>query len=188
MNELLSDSFDLRLAARLRALRQARGWSLDRLADLSGVSRATLSRLETGEVSGTASVLNRLCAAHGLTLSRLMGMVEGDFPPHVPAAVQEVWLDPSAGFARRVVSPPSPRLKGEAIQAMIEPGQTISYDRPPRPGLEHHLVMLVGRLTVTVEGVAYALQAGDALRYQLHGDSRFETPPDTGATYLLFLV
>lgn len=181
-------AFDLRLGARLRALRQARGWSLDRLAELSSVSRATLSRLETGEVSGTASVLNRLCAAHGLTLSRLMGMVEGEFPALVLAAAQEVWVDPAAGYTRRVVSPPSPSLKGEAIRAAIEPGQMIAYDHPPRPGLEHHLVMLSGRLTVTVEGVAHALQAGDALRYQLHGDSRFETPPDTGATYLLFLV
>jgi transcriptional regulator with XRE-family HTH domain len=181
-------TFDLRLAARLRALRQARGWSLDRLAELAGVSRPTLSRLETGEVSGTASVLNRLCAAHGLTLSRLMGMVEGEFPPHVPAASQDVWVDPSAGYTRRVVSPPSPALKGEAIQGVIAPGQTIAYDRPPRPGLEHHLVMLSGRLTVTVDGVAHAIEAGDALRYVLHGESRFQTPAETGATYLLFLV
>ncbi len=187
MNETFSP-FDLRLAARLRALRQERGWSLDRLAELSGVSRATLSRLETGEVSGTASVLNRLCAAHGLTLSRLMGQVEDTFPPLVPAAAQEVWVDPTAGFTRRIVSPPSPALKGEAIEATLAPGQTIAYDRPPRPGLEHHLVMLAGRLTVTVEGAAHNLQAGDVLRYQLHGDSRFETPADTGATYLLFLV
>jgi transcriptional regulator with XRE-family HTH domain len=187
MNEPLSP-FDLRLAARLRVLRQERGWSLDRLAELSGVSRATLSRLETGEVSGTASVLNRLCAAHGFTLSRLMGQVEDAFPPLVPAAAQEVWVDLTAGFTRRIVSPPSPALKGEAIQATLAPGQIIAYDRPPRPGLEHHLVMLTGRLTVTVQGTAHALQAGDVLRYQLHGDSRFETPADTGATYLLFLV
>jgi transcriptional regulator with XRE-family HTH domain len=187
MNEPLS-AFDHRLAARLRGLRQARGWSLDRLADLSSVSRATLSRLETGEVSGTASVLNRLCAAHGLTLSRLMGMVEREFPALVPTAAQEVWVDPSVGFTRRVVSPPSPALKGEAIRAAIEPGQVIAYDRPPRPGLEHHLVMLAGHLTVTVEGIAHALEAGDTLRYQLHGESRFETPADAGASYLLFLV
>jgi transcriptional regulator with XRE-family HTH domain len=37
---------DRRLAERLRALRGERGWSLDELARRSGVSRATLSRLE----------------------------------------------------------------------------------------------------------------------------------------------
>ena len=34
--------------ARLRSLRQARGWSLDDLAERSNVSASTISRLETG--------------------------------------------------------------------------------------------------------------------------------------------
>ena len=42
---------DQRLAGRLKALRLARGWSLDELAGRAGVSRATLSRLENAEVS-----------------------------------------------------------------------------------------------------------------------------------------
>ena len=57
-----------RLAAYLRDLRRARGLSLDGLAALSGVSRATLSRIETAEVSPTADTLDRLASAHGMTL------------------------------------------------------------------------------------------------------------------------
>ena len=72
-------SIDRRIARRLKGLRTERGWSLDALAQRSAVSRATLSRLENAEVSPTASVLGRLCAAHGLTLSRLMLMVEKRF-------------------------------------------------------------------------------------------------------------
>ena len=45
------DAADLRLAERLRALRRARRWSLDELSALSGVSRASLSRIENGDVS-----------------------------------------------------------------------------------------------------------------------------------------
>ena len=46
------------------------------------VSRASLSRLENAEVSPTASVLGRLCAAYGLTMSRLMrGMSKASSEP-----------------------------------------------------------------------------------------------------------
>lgn len=56
------DDLDARLARRLAELRTSRGWSLDALAARSGVSRATLSRLENAEVSPTAALLGKLCA------------------------------------------------------------------------------------------------------------------------------
>jgi len=81
-NPTLTDNeTEQRLAARLKQLRVEQGWSLDQLASASQVSRATLSRLENGEVSPTTSVLGKLCAAYGLAMSRLLRMVEDDFPP-----------------------------------------------------------------------------------------------------------
>ena len=54
------EQFERQLAERLAALRTAAGWSLDELATRSGVSRATLSRLERAETSPTATLLSRL--------------------------------------------------------------------------------------------------------------------------------
>lgn len=186
---LLHDSsIDRRLAERLKALRVERGWSLDALAERCGVSRATLSRLENAEVSPTASVLGRLCAAHGLTLSRLMRSVEDDFAALVPPGSQPVWRDPSVGFERRSVSPPSPGLTGEVLECRLGPGARIDYELPPRPGLEHHLLLLEGALEVTLGGTVHALAPGDCLRYRLEGPSAFATPEGVGARYLLFLL
>lgn len=177
-----------RLALRLRDLRAERGWTLDEMAARSGVSRATLSRLENAEVSPTASVLGKLCAAYGLTMSRLMLMVEDGFPPLVRRDAQPVWSDPEVGFRRRSVSPPAQSLAGEALDCELGPGVRIDYDEPPRPGLEHHLVLLSGRLAVTVDGRTHDLEPGDCLRYQLRGPSAFSTPAESGARYLLFMV
>lgn len=181
-------NIDRRIAGRLKALRAERGWSLDELAARSGVSRATLSRLEKAEVSPTASVLGKLCAAHGLTLSRLMHLVEDDFAPLVRRDEQSVWQDPDGGFRRRAVSPPARSLAGEAIEGELAPGQRIDYRASPRSGLEHHLILLDGRLRLEVEGRGHDLEAGDCLRYQLHGQSAFVTPDDCGARYLIFIV
>lgn len=181
-------AIDRRIAQRLRDLRAEREWSLDDLAARCDVSRATLSRLENAAVSPTAAVLGRLCAAYGLTLSRLMVMVEDGFAPLVGRGEQAVWTDRSTGFRRRTVSPPQGPLAGEVLECKLEPGTRIDYDRPPRQGLEHHLVLTEGRVRVEVGGEAHDLVPGDCLRYQLTGPSAFSTPAGSGATYLLFIL
>ena len=186
--DLFTESIERRIAQRIRSLRTERQWPLEELSHRSGVSRATLSRIENCEVSPTANVLGRICGALGLTLSRLMVLVEDGFAPHLPREGQLVWGDPETGFQRRAVSPPAPGLSGEVVEAALPPGTRIAYDRPPRPGLEHHLVMLDGALTLTVDGIRHRLSPGDCLRYRLHGESLFETPANSGARYFLFMV
>jgi len=181
-------AIDQRIAQRLRALRAERKWSLDEVAKRSAVSRATLSRLENAEVSPTASVLGKLGAAYGLTVSRLMHMVEDDFAPLIRRNAQPVWTDESVGFRRRSVSPPARTLAAEMLECELEPGARIAYDEPPRPGLEHHLLLIEGLLEISVGGETHALRPGDCLRYQLFGSSIFTTPERSGARYILVVV
>lgn len=175
-----------RLADRLRELRRERGWSLDDLASRSGISRATLSRMEKADVSPTAEQLGKLCAAHAMPASRLLALAEERFPPVVARADQAIWTDEATGFCRRSVSPPAAALAAEVIEGTLKVGGKVAYDAPPVPGLEHHLVVLSGRLRVTVEGTAHELSPGDCLRYLLFGSTRFEAIAD--ARYLLVLV
>jgi transcriptional regulator with XRE-family HTH domain len=180
-------SLDRQIAQRLKSLRSERGWSLDDLAKRSGVSRATLSRLEKVEVSATAMVLGRLCAAYGMTLSRLIRLVEDEFAPLIARDQQPVWTDPANGFVRRSVSPPARMLAGEAVECQLEPGTEIIYEQSPRSGLEHHIILVEGAMSVTLEGREHRLRPGDCLRYQLFGRSEFRTG-DQPARYFLFMV
>ena len=174
------------LAAHLRALRTERGMTLQQLADQSGVSRATLSRIENDDVSPTAETLGRLASALVLPISRLLAPMEHDFPPLVRVDAQSVWRDPETGFVRRSLSPPSRQLAIELIEGDLPPRTRIAYDAPAVPAQEHHLVMLSGALSVTVDGVGHDLQAGDCLRYKLQGPSVFLTG-DQGARYMIAL-
>lgn len=189
MENIISDSTaDERLAQRLRTLRAERSWSLDELSGRSGISRATLSRLENAEVSPTASVLGKLCGAYGLTMSRLMRMVEDDFAALVRRIDQPVWTDPETGFRRRSISPPAQSLAGEMLECELPPNTRIAYDVPPRPGLEHYLHLLDGQLDITVDGRLHRLEPGDCLRYQLFGASAFVTGAEAPARYILFIL
>ena len=181
-------AIERRIAQRLAHLRAERGWSLDALAERTGISRATLSRLERSELSPTAAMLGRLCTVYGWTLSRLMAEAETR-PPHlVPAAEQPEWKDPESGYRRRMVSPPAPGLHGELVEVRIPPGGAVSFDTSPIPGLEHHLWMLEGSLDLDVEGSRFRLRPGDCLRYALAGPTRFQATGRREARYVIAMV
>lgn len=181
-------SIDRRIASRLAGLRSGQGWSLETLASRSGISRATLSRLERCELSPTATMLSTLCGQYGWTLSRLMAEAENGPPSLVRENEQVSWQDPESGYVRRVVSPPGPRLKGELVEVTLPAGASVAYDDSPVPGLEHHLWMLAGVLVLDIEGTALRLEKGDCARYVLSGASRFHCPGKGPAHYLVALV
>lgn len=60
------------LCRRVRALRAARGWSLDGLAKASGVSRSMLSQIERDEANPTLAVLFRIAQAFRMPLGELI--------------------------------------------------------------------------------------------------------------------
>ena len=99
-----AEDVDRRIALRLGQLRRARGWSHDDLADRTGISRATLSRIERSELSPTAAMRGKLCTAYGWTLSRLMADAECPATSLVPASEQAIWTDPESGYRRRAAA------------------------------------------------------------------------------------
>jgi transcriptional regulator with XRE-family HTH domain len=181
------DASDVRLAQRLRELRRARRWSLDELAARSGVSRASLSRIENGDVSPTASVLGRLAGAYGATVSRLLANIEAEAPALVARDDQPEWIDPATGFRRRSVSPASLDFDCEVLRCELPADASIDYPLPPRLGLEHHLYLEEGALELVIEGTVHRLSAGDCLRYKLMGASRFHAAGRRPARYILVL-
>lgn len=176
-----------RLAARLAELRRERGLSLDALADRSGISRATLSRLERGEVSPTTALLAKLCSTYAMTLSRFIGEIEGGLPAMISPDQQPVWRDRSAGFVRRSLSPPAADLAAEVIEVVLDPGCAMHYPAPTRPDHEHHLILRSGTLCVSLQTGDHHLSPGDVLRYRLTGPSGYRAGAE-GARYIMVLV
>ncbi|MFC7292519.1 helix-turn-helix domain-containing protein [Hirschia litorea] len=179
---------DALLALRLKSLRQENQYSLDQLAERSGISRGTLSRLEKGDVSPTTNVLGKLCSAYGLSMSRLMAMVETQFDPLVKAKDQQIWDDTKTGYTRKSVSPPNGHLSGEVVEGKLAPNTHICFEKPFRLNIEHHLILHSGSLRMTLDHCVYDLRDGDCLRYLLTGSSTFENTGPTPVHYHLFIL
>lgn len=176
------------LARRLSDLRKSRDWSLEDLAELSGISRATLSRVERGDTSPTAVALGQLARAFGLSMAELFGFGPEPHDTVLVQVDQPVWTDPETGFQRRSVSPAVSGFRGSVIEGTLPAGAIISYSVPPLPDLEHHLVLLEGSLSVTLGDEHHDLQAGDCLRFRLNSPNSYHAPGPDPARYLLTVI
>src|SRR5262245_8611492 len=67
-----ADAISRHLGGRVKQLRGERGWSLEALANASGVSRSMLSQIEREQANPTLAVTLRIARAFGLTLGELI--------------------------------------------------------------------------------------------------------------------
>lgn len=176
------------IARRVQALRNARGLSLAALAERSGVSRSNISLIERGESSATATVLDKLAGALGVTLASLF---EGDSTAPSPLSSREeqpVWTDPASGYTRRQLSPRAPSPM-QLVEVEFPPGRRVAYD-PTHNDAEiyQQLWLLKGRIDVTAGEQRWQLQPGDCLAFREGPGISYENPGTTPARYLLSLV
>ncbi len=176
------------LSRRLADLRKAREWSLEDLAERTEISRATLSRIERGDTSPTAVALGQFAKAFGLSMAELFGYGPASHDAKVSRKEQVLWQDPETGFERRSVSPAVSGFRGSVIEGVLPAGAIISYSVPPLPDLEHHLVLLDGKLVVTLGDERHEMRAGDCLRFRLNAPNAYHAPGPDPARYLLTVI
>ncbi len=71
-----TDAINENLGRRVKKLRGDRGWSLEELANVSGVSKSMLSEIEREKANPTLSVTYRIARAFGLNLQELIETAE----------------------------------------------------------------------------------------------------------------
>ncbi|MDR6874486.1 transcriptional regulator with XRE-family HTH domain [Bosea sp. BE125] len=187
--EMMDDlELDQRLGARIKALRQSRSLTLDMLAERSGVSRAMISRVERGESSPTAALLDRICAGLGIVLSVLF-RDEGHAGPLARRADQPVWTDPASGYVRRNVSPAGTGSGIEIVDVEMPAGGRVLLDAPRSAHrLDQQVWVLAGEMVVTLGGVEHRLAAGDCLQMLLDGPIAYHNPGSAPARYAVVLT
>src|SRR5882672_6681562 len=129
----LSRLIGRRVAERRAALRL----SLEEIAASTGVSPAMVSRIERGEVHASAVVLDKLCAALGISLSALFA--RGAASPLLRRADQPVWQDPASGYIRREVAPAGTGSSVRIVEVDFPTGAEVVFDRTPNRGFDQHV-------------------------------------------------
>jgi transcriptional regulator with XRE-family HTH domain len=185
--DIIFDDFAHRLAQRLRLERDSRGWSLADLAERSGVSKATISKIERAEVSPTAVVLVRLASAFELTLAGLMLRAEDHGGRLSRADEQPVWRDPETGYLRKQVFS-RPDHPVEIVQVELPPRQSVTLPASSYAHIRQTVWLLSGSLVITEGGERHELGAGDCLGFGPPADTVFANETNTPCVYIVALA
>ena len=176
-----------RLGVRVRDLRKERGLTLEELAEVSGVSRAMISKLERGEKNPTLVIAARLAEGLGVSLSRLAGVEERREVVVVPKEGRTVLRDPETGFERQSLSPTFPGRGVEFLRNVVPEGSTSGDFPPHRKGVGEHIVVEKGDLEAILDGERYQLRDGDALYFAADVPHRFNNVGRGECAYYLVI-
>jgi transcriptional regulator with XRE-family HTH domain len=176
-----------RLGERVRGLRRERGWTLELLAERSGVSRAMISKLERGEKNPTLVVAAKVAEGLGVNLSQLVGIEEKRAVVVVPQERRMTMRDPETGFERQLLSPSFGGRGVEFIRNVVPEGSTSGEFPPHRRGVEEYVVVERGRLRAVLGGEEYFLDEGDAAYFEADVAHRFDNAGEGECSYYLVI-
>src|SRR5437763_16818335 len=158
------DSITQAIGGRVRKGRAGRGWTLDQLAERSGVSRRVLVSIEQGSANPSIATLLLISDALGLGLPAL---VEMDHPPGLritrAGAAPVLWRGKQGGRAVRVAGTEPPDVT-ELWDWTLGPGE--SHSSPAHAaGTRELLLVLDGQVEVRVGQHAEVLATGDSASF-----------------------
>lgn len=145
------------VAGRLRALRVARGWTLDELERRTHLSSSTLSRLETGQRRLTLAQIDVLARAYGTSVDQLLSNEQPEDVVLRPAA------NSSGDLTFWHLTAPDD-TSGRHVVKMRLPERTQLPEPRVHPGSDWFYV-LSGTLRLQLGGREILVQAGQAASF-----------------------
>lgn len=176
---------DRRIGERIHALRGRKGLTLEELAERADVSRAMLSRIERGESSPTAQLMNKVCSGLGITLSALFAEAAPPASPVSRREMQPTWRDPATRYLRREISPSGSSV--DIIEVEFPPRGSVAFDNMRLANVEQQVWVLDGALEMDVGSETFRLAQGDCLKMQLDQLVVFRNPSRRQVRYAVIL-
>lgn len=160
------------IALTLKALRQQRGWSLDKAAEKTGVSKAMLGQIEREESSPTIATLWKIASGFDTSFSSFIEDTNTEFNKPIYRGGKTKQLHP-ADKKIRVMSlfPFDEQLHLEIFVIELLPGCE-HLSTPHQTGVIEHVVITEGKMEVFVNDKWQLLNKGEGLRFnadQPHG-------------------
>lgn len=173
------------IAARVRAERGKRRWTLDELAARSGISRRLVVQIEQAAANPSLATLLKLAAALGITLTALLENQPEDRPLAVVSGrdAMTLWSTPAGGAARLLVSHGPLELWTWTLQ----PGDRRA-SHAHRPGALELLSTHAGTITLEVGDHHVEVPAGDCAWFDATHPHAYDNRGAGAATFTLVVL
>jgi len=153
------------VGANLRRLRTRRGLSLERLAQISGVSRAMLGQIELGQSAPTINVLWKIARALEVTFSALISARTQSGALVLRSQESKILTSKDRSFSSRALFPFDEPRRVEFYELRLTGGSVEDADAHP-PGTSENLVVTAGTVEIDVAGDTHKLEAGDSILFE----------------------
>ncbi|HUS30882.1 MAG TPA: helix-turn-helix domain-containing protein [Kofleriaceae bacterium] len=153
------------VGANLRRLRTRRGLSLERLAQISGVSRAMLGQIELGQSAPTINVLWKIARALEVTFSALISARTQSGALVLRSSESKILTSKDRSFSSRALFPFDEPRRVEFYELRLSGGAVEDADAHP-PGTSENLVVTAGTVEIDVAGDTHKLDAGDSILFE----------------------
>lgn len=157
------DDLGTRIARSLRREREANGLSVSELARRAGVSKATVSQLESGAGNPSVETLWALGVALGVPFAVLVDQ-QTSAPTLIRAADLAGVPSSAAAYSATLLSASPPGARRDVYLIQAEPGDPRRSD-PHHQGTTEHVVLIAGQAHIGPVGDPVLLNPGDYLSY-----------------------
>lgn len=172
----------------LRRLRTRRGHSLERLAKLSGVSRAMLSQIETGKSAPTINLLWKVATALGVPFATLMNGQDIRGTTVLPRDRAKILTSSDGRFSSRALFPFSSERKVEFYELRLAPNHREDAE-PHAPGTLENLVVTEGTVEIVAgRDAPQILGEGDAIAFEADVPHSYRNLRSTEAVMYLVMT
>ena len=173
------------VGANLRRLRVKRALSLEKLARLSGVSRAMLGQIELGQSAPTINVLWKISTALGVPFSGLIGQRQAGGVVVLRGESAKMLTNHDGTYSSRALFPFDEPRRVEFYELRLKPGGEEHADAHA-PGTTENLVVAQGAVDIEVEGTVHRLGQGDAIVFEADAPHVYRNA--AGSESLMYLV
>ena len=176
------------LGQNLRRLRTRQGHSLERLARLSGVSRAMLSQIETGKSAPTINLLWKVSTALGVPFATLLDSQKAHGTVVLRRAEAKILASRDGRFTSRALFPFDGERKVEFYELRLAP-QHVEHAEAHAPGTVENIVVARGELEIRSGREApRSLSEGDAVVFEADVPHSYRNLSDEEAVAYLVMT
>ena len=177
------DDLRTRIARTLRREREAASLSVSGLARRAGISKATVSQLESGAGNPSVETLWALGVALGVPFAALVDQ-QANAPTLIRADDLAGIPSGAAAYSATLLSASPPGARRDIYLIQAEPGDP-RRSEPHHPGTVEHVVLISGQAHIGPTGDTELLNPGDYLSYAGDVAHIFDaTAPGTSAVLI----
>ena len=154
------------LGQRIRNIRKEKGLTLIEVSEKTGIAQATLSRIETGTMSGTVESHERIAEVLGIGLPELYLGVDKRYDQisHLTHEAERKITHHSNHVHVELLTSESSKKKITPYLITLQPNGKTQSEHQER-GVEKFFFLIEGNVTAKVQDTEYILKSGETLYF-----------------------